>query len=194
MSNYYAVRVGRVPGIYNTWDLCRQQVSKFSGAVHHKFRALSDAEAFLKNMNNQQTAKWTNSRPDDASLSFKSLKPPKAHESKILISDSSKARNNSPSKKRRSYSPTKLGNHNKIQGKRSFSTSSSSSVNNNNNNGDDDGSENISSPSKITNLVDECAFSTDEDITEYSNTELDYPMKKDSIVVYVDGGCDGMYY
>lgn len=45
--NYYAVRVGKKPGIYKTWDECKKQVHGFKGASYKKFSNLSDAENFI---------------------------------------------------------------------------------------------------------------------------------------------------
>ena len=43
----YAVKVGRQPGIYTTWDLCRAQVDGYKGAIHKKFPTRAEAEAWL---------------------------------------------------------------------------------------------------------------------------------------------------
>jgi ribonuclease HI len=43
----YAVRVGRKPGIYRSWEDCLSQVEGFSGAAFKSFTAQSDAEAYL---------------------------------------------------------------------------------------------------------------------------------------------------
>ena len=48
MSNFYAVRIGRNPGIYSTWDECQEQVDKFSGAIFKKFKNLNEAKMFIK--------------------------------------------------------------------------------------------------------------------------------------------------
>jgi ribonuclease HI len=45
--SYYAVAVGKQPGIYSTWDECSAQVTGFSGARHKKFKSRDQAEAFL---------------------------------------------------------------------------------------------------------------------------------------------------
>lgn len=47
MTKYYAVKVGKKPGIYLTWDECKNQVSGFSGAVYKSFGLLDDAKAFI---------------------------------------------------------------------------------------------------------------------------------------------------
>lgn len=44
---YYAVRVGRKPGIYHTWDECKRETVGFKGASFKKFSTLEDAKAFI---------------------------------------------------------------------------------------------------------------------------------------------------
>ncbi|CEN87778.1 ribonuclease H1 domain-containing protein [Paraclostridium sordellii] len=47
MSNkYYAVKVGKKPGIYKTWDECKEQVNKFPGSIYKSFKTLEEAEKF----------------------------------------------------------------------------------------------------------------------------------------------------
>jgi len=46
-KKYYAVRHGRNPGIYQSWDECRNQVNKFPEAVFKGFLSLEDAQAFM---------------------------------------------------------------------------------------------------------------------------------------------------
>ena len=43
---YYAVRVGRKPGVYRDWQECGLQVDGFKGAVHKKFSTADEAYAF----------------------------------------------------------------------------------------------------------------------------------------------------
>ena len=33
-KNYYAVKQGKVPGIYRTWDACKAQVHGYPGAIY----------------------------------------------------------------------------------------------------------------------------------------------------------------
>lgn len=47
MSKYYAIKNGRHPGIYTTWDDAKKQVDGFSGAVYKSFKQRSDAETFI---------------------------------------------------------------------------------------------------------------------------------------------------
>ena len=46
-KKYYAVRYGRVPGIYCTWAECQEQTSGFSGAEFQAFSSLEEAEQYL---------------------------------------------------------------------------------------------------------------------------------------------------
>lgn len=44
---YYAVRNGKVPGIYTTWDDCKAQVIGFKGAEYKKFDTENEAKQFM---------------------------------------------------------------------------------------------------------------------------------------------------
>lgn len=46
-KNYYAVKVGLVPGIYTSWGECQQNINGFPGAIHRGFATLEEAEAFM---------------------------------------------------------------------------------------------------------------------------------------------------
>ncbi len=46
MAFYYAVQKGKKPGVYNSWNECKAQVTGFSGAVYKKFSTKAEAEAF----------------------------------------------------------------------------------------------------------------------------------------------------
>lgn len=46
-KNYYAVKQGYKPGIYQTWEECRKQIYKFPGASYKGFTTLAQAEEFL---------------------------------------------------------------------------------------------------------------------------------------------------
>lgn len=47
-KKYYAVRIGKKPGIYQTWNECKAMVDGYSGAVYKSFTNLAEAEAFLQ--------------------------------------------------------------------------------------------------------------------------------------------------
>ncbi len=46
-KNFYAVRVGKTPGIYKTWPECQANTSGYSGAVFKGFETLEEAKAFM---------------------------------------------------------------------------------------------------------------------------------------------------
>ncbi len=46
-TRYYAVKKGKTPGIYTSWDECKQMVDGISGAIYKSFRTKEEAETFL---------------------------------------------------------------------------------------------------------------------------------------------------
>lgn len=46
-SKFYAVRVGKTPGIYNTWADCEAQTKGYPGAKFKSFATYEEAEAFI---------------------------------------------------------------------------------------------------------------------------------------------------
>ena len=46
---FYAVRIGKTPGIYHSWPDCLEQVKGFPKAVFKSFTSLTEAESFLNN-------------------------------------------------------------------------------------------------------------------------------------------------
>lgn len=53
-KKYYAVRVGKTPGIYFTWDDCKAMVEGYPGAKYKSFSSLAEAEAFLEGVSCSQ--------------------------------------------------------------------------------------------------------------------------------------------
>lgn len=47
MSKFYAVKAGRIPGIYTTWPECQAQINGFSGAIHKKFSTRDEALLYI---------------------------------------------------------------------------------------------------------------------------------------------------
>ena len=47
-NNYYAVRIGKTPGIYKTWEDCKAQVIGYKGAIYKGFVEKHDAEEFIR--------------------------------------------------------------------------------------------------------------------------------------------------
>lgn len=48
-AKYYAVKVGKTPGIYLSWEECKSQVDGFKGAVYKSFKTIHEAQLFLEN-------------------------------------------------------------------------------------------------------------------------------------------------
>lgn len=44
---FYAVKKGRQPGVYNSWEECKAQVDSFPGALYKKFNVEADAQIFV---------------------------------------------------------------------------------------------------------------------------------------------------
>lgn len=44
---YYAVKKGKTPGIYMTWDACKAVVDGYPGAVYKSFKTKEEAETFI---------------------------------------------------------------------------------------------------------------------------------------------------
>lgn len=49
-KKYYAVSVGKTPGIYMTWEDCKSMVDGYPGAKYKGFSTIQEAEAFLNNV------------------------------------------------------------------------------------------------------------------------------------------------
>ncbi|KAJ2768390.1 hypothetical protein IWQ56_002292 [Coemansia nantahalensis] len=64
--SYYAVRVGRRPGVYRTWAECKAQTERFPGAVHKKFPRLADAQAFSGQPASSSTEPYSVRRPESS--------------------------------------------------------------------------------------------------------------------------------
>lgn len=52
---YYAVKRGRNPGIYTSWDSCLKEVKGFSNASYKSFKKKEDALAFLEGESKEVT-------------------------------------------------------------------------------------------------------------------------------------------
>ena len=44
---YYAVKKGRNPGIYTSWDSCLKEVIGYSGAIYKSFKTKEEAETYM---------------------------------------------------------------------------------------------------------------------------------------------------
>lgn len=54
MGKYYAVKKGKIPGIYNTWSDCQEQIKGFSGAKFHSFSTLEEAHNYMAEKDYEQ--------------------------------------------------------------------------------------------------------------------------------------------
>ncbi len=46
-KKYYAVRVGKTTGVFETWDECQKQTKGYPGAIFKSFPSKQEAEAFV---------------------------------------------------------------------------------------------------------------------------------------------------
>lgn len=46
-SKYYAVKKGKVPGIYFNWNDCKAMVDGYQGAVYKSLKTIEEAEKFI---------------------------------------------------------------------------------------------------------------------------------------------------
>ena len=58
-KKYYAVKEGRVPGIYETWAECQKQINGFSGAVYKSFASMEEAQSFVSGASQKLTMEET---------------------------------------------------------------------------------------------------------------------------------------
>jgi ribonuclease HI len=80
MPAFYAVRCGITPGIYSTWDECKQNVLNVPFSVYKKFSSERDAIAFVnvKTLPAQQTHPKKGFLVDqDIQTCFRKVRPPK---------------------------------------------------------------------------------------------------------------------
>ena len=54
-GKFYAVKKGKVPGIYTSWDACKSMVHGFPGAVYKGFATRAEAEQFLEEKKEEQS-------------------------------------------------------------------------------------------------------------------------------------------
>lgn len=67
-GKYYAVKIGKTPGVYLNWDDCRKMVDGYPGAVYKSFKTITEAEAFLKAEEN--TDNKNENRPKEKTYAF----------------------------------------------------------------------------------------------------------------------------
>jgi ribonuclease H-related protein len=52
MTKFYAVRKGKQPGIFNTWEQCKKSVEGFKNAEYKSFTSMDEAQLYLSVSNN----------------------------------------------------------------------------------------------------------------------------------------------
>ena len=67
-QKFYAVKIGKKPGIYKTWDQCKAQVHHFPGAIYKSFPTMQEAEAFMGGVS---AAKQTTAREPEETIEAK---------------------------------------------------------------------------------------------------------------------------
>ena len=65
---FYAVKKGKVPGVYKTWAECKAMVDGFSGAVYKSFPTMEEALAFADVSGNTYKEKNTDESNNSLSL------------------------------------------------------------------------------------------------------------------------------
>lgn len=60
-KKFYAVKVGKTPGIFETWDECKKSVDGYSGAIFKSFKTKEEALAFLGAGDSNNSSKNTSS-------------------------------------------------------------------------------------------------------------------------------------
>lgn len=48
MANFYGVKEGKTPGVYETWKECEEQIKGYSNAVYKKFKTREEALEFIE--------------------------------------------------------------------------------------------------------------------------------------------------
>ena len=61
-KKFYAVKVGKAPGIYQTWNECKENVHGFPGAIYKSFKTLGEAEEFMSLGNNYNNTNNTTNK------------------------------------------------------------------------------------------------------------------------------------
>lgn len=63
-KKYYAVKKGRTPGIYMTWDECKKMVDGYPNAIYKSFKTLEEADIFMGKSNNSKPCITQKGRTD----------------------------------------------------------------------------------------------------------------------------------
>lgn len=67
---YYAVKKGRIPGIYLSWTVCQKQVQGFPGALFRSFETMQEAEDYMATANEVAFIQNEGGFPEDVPYAF----------------------------------------------------------------------------------------------------------------------------
>lgn len=73
---YYAVRIGRVPGVYNSWEECKQQVDGYSKPAFKSFSCQAEAEQFVSSIEKHPEPAQPAKRSAATTVKAYRLRPP----------------------------------------------------------------------------------------------------------------------
>lgn len=63
-GKFYAVKKGKTPGIYLSWDECKRMVTGYPGAIYKGFKTREEAEQFIGQEQQKNTAGERESQPE----------------------------------------------------------------------------------------------------------------------------------
>lgn len=73
-NKYYAVKKGKIPGIYMAWDDCKRMVDGYPGAVYKSFKTTQEAAAFI----GEQIENKKSTQKSHGDKNLDEIKPPYA--------------------------------------------------------------------------------------------------------------------
>lgn len=82
-DKFYAVRNGRTPGIYRSWDETKGLVIGYPGAVFKSFTSLNEAEEFMKESNVKYIIAPTKPVEEEKEEEMASMEPPSTKKTKL---------------------------------------------------------------------------------------------------------------
>jgi ribonuclease HI len=80
---FYAVRKGRIPGIYLTWNEAKKQINGYSGAIFKKFNTKQQALKFANISHHKYNSQLKTSSPKETSALPEILAPKETYGKKI---------------------------------------------------------------------------------------------------------------
>ncbi len=67
-KKYYAVKAGKTPGVYLTWEECKAQVDGYAGALHKSFSSMEEARRYVNGNAGEASVPDGAISPDEAVL------------------------------------------------------------------------------------------------------------------------------